>query len=318
MMSRKSTRPISMAALGAGLAAALIAAGCAAPLKIESSADPLAVLERGSMVYARLSGAAARELTPKALSAAQAKALGPVLERTRLVALGMGALPTIDASRAPAFQACLIGDYPFRTAALSLGADSAWKREKLGFFNASLGMRAALPGPNILLASTGNLEPLISAAKMPGPSPIPSSLADLASRELVLWVPEPFSGLVDAFLGEAMDLPARGFLVAASPIALLSGDKTSPRGYEATIVFLMKDADSARIYRPVLRLAWYGIARLFFGDEAESALSASFALDGDSYRASGVVLSGAALARALGALREGLVHISGSPRIPSR
>jgi hypothetical protein len=293
-----------MAFICACVVAALSAVGCAAPVRFETSADPLAVLGRGSMVYARLSGAAARELTPMALSAAQAKALGPVLARTRIVALGIGSLPAVGGTEAPAFQACLIGDYPFRAAALSLGTDPAWKREKTGFFNAGLGLRASVPGPGIVLASTGKLEPLLVSVKNPGPSPIPASLAELSSRELVLWVPEPFSGLVAAFLGEAMDLPVRGFLISASPIAPTAGATASVHDYDATIVFLMKDADSARIYRPALRLAWYGIAHFLFGDEAESALTAAFALDGDMYRASGVRLSGAALARALGALRE--------------
>jgi hypothetical protein len=293
-----------MALIYACVVAAISAAGCAAPIRFEASADPLAVLGRGSMVYARLGGAAAKEFAASALSAAQAKALGPVLARTRLVALGIGALPAIGGTEAPAFQACLIGDYPFRAAALSLGADSAWKREKTGFFNASLALRAAVPGPNIVLASTGRLEGLLAAATMPGPSPIPSKLAELSSRELVLWVPEPFSGLVAAFLGEAMEVPARGFLISASPIAPTADAKASAHDYDATIVFLMKDADSARIYRPALRLAWYGIARSLFGDEAEGALNAAFALDGDMYRASGVRLSGTAFLRSLGALRE--------------
>ena len=83
-----------------------------------------------------------------------------------------------------------------------------------------------------------------------------------------------------------MDIPARGILITASALA--------PNNYDATIVFLMKDAESARVYRPVLRLAWYGMARLLFGDGAEGALAASFTVDGDEYRASGVRLSGAA------------------------
>ena len=269
----------------AGMISAIFFAGCAAPLKIAASADPLAVLQRGSLVYARLSGEAARESASSTLNAAQSKELLPVLRRTRLVALGLGSLPAADGSSAPGFQACLIGDYPFRAAAMSLGADPSWKREKSGYFNAGLGLHAALPGPNLVLASSAGLEPLLASAKMPGSSPIPAKLAALAERELVIWIPEPFSGLAASFLGEAMDIPARGILISASALA--------PNDYDATIVFLMKDADSARVYRPVLRLAWYGLARLLFGDAAEGALAASFTVDGDQYRASGVRLTGA-------------------------
>ena len=153
-MPRKQATPASSisvcaafcAAFSAGIIIAISLSGCAAPLKIAASADPLAVLERGSLVYARLSGEAASELASSSLSAAQAKALLPVLKRTRLVALGLGSLTAADGSKAPNFQACLIGDYPFRAAAMSLGADPSWKREKNGYFNAVLGLHAALPG----------------------------------------------------------------------------------------------------------------------------------------------------------------------------
>jgi hypothetical protein len=199
---------------------------------------------------------------------------------------------------APSIRACLIGDYPFRSAALSLGADPGWKREKAGYFNARLGLRAALPGPNLILASSGALEPLLAAAREPGPSPIPAQLSLPADRELALWLPEPFSGIVAALLGEAMDVPARGLLVSASP-------RAEGGGYDATIVFLMEDADEARVYKPALKLAWYAIARSFFGDEADAALSATFSADGNAYGATGVRLSGLALERVLAALRNG-------------
>lgn len=286
-------------ALWAGSVLALAAAGCAAPLRFDASVDPLALLDPGSVAYVRLDGSVARELLPAALPPDAAKSLSAVLARTRLVAIGVGG---------PALQVCLIGDYPFRAASLSLGADPGWKREKTGYFNARLGLRVAVPGPNLVLASTGRLESLIAAAKAPGPSPLPSRLSGLASRELVIWVPDPFSKLAAAIFGEPMEVPALGMLIAARPVGPQSD-------YDTTIVFLMKDPDSARIYRPALRLAWYGIARGLLGAEADAALGASFTLDGDSYRASGISLSGGALARVLAALRAGLVRSGGDEGI---
>jgi hypothetical protein len=283
-----------------GALAALVAAGCAAPVKILASADPLGVLGGGSMAYARLGGASARELAPSILEAKQAAALAPLLSRTRLVALGLGSLPAPPGAEAPSFQACLVGDYPFRAASLSLGANPAWKREKAGYYNAALGLRAALPGPSLALASSGPLEPLLAAAKAPGASPIPASLEATAQEELVLWLPLPFAGLIASILGEAMDIPARGLLISASPLAASPG--TAGRIYEARVIFLMEDADSARIFRPALKLAWYGLASGLLGEEAEAALGAKFELAGDSYAASGIRLSGAALATALSRL----------------
>lgn len=275
-------------------AIAAILAGCAAPLKFDASADPLAVLQRGSLAYARLGGAAAREIVPSILPAAESKALAPLLARTRIVALGLGSMASVEGTGAPSFQACLVGDYPFRTASLSLGSDPGWKREKAGYFNAGLGLRAALPGPGLALASSGSLEPLLAAAKAPGASPIPPRLQELASREVALWIPEPFSGLVAALLGEAMDVPARGLLISASP--------TAGGNYDTTVVFLMEDADSARIYRTALKLAWYGIARSLLGDEADAALSVPFVLDGDLYVARGVSLPATRIASVIAPL----------------
>ena len=157
-----------------------------------------------------------------------------------------------------------------------------------------------------LLISTG-VDQLIKLVKEKGRVELA-----LASRELVVWVPEPFSGLAAALLGEPMDLPVRGLLISASPVA---GDPGQPGGYEATVVFLMEDSGSARVYRPVLRLAWQGIARLLFGEAADAATAAaataaSFTADGDRYIASGVRLPGAASlgASAFGAWLKGFAH----------
>ena len=309
-MSRRSTASRLAARLAIlSLAASALAAGCAAPLNIQASADPLGILGKGAMAYARLGGTAARELAPALLPADEAKALDPLLARTRLIALGLGSLPSPTSFEEPSFekpsfQACLIGDYPFRAAVLSLGADPAWKREKAGYYNSALGMRADVPGPNLVLASSGSLEPLIAAAKKPGASPIPPRLEASAQGELVIWLPEPFSGLMAALLGEAMDIPARGLLISATPQARAPGAAVTD--YEMAVIFLMSDADSARVYRPALKLAWYGIAKGLLSEEADSALGAKFALEGDTYSASGIRLTEKALAGALAAMRVGL------------
>jgi hypothetical protein len=309
----KHPKNLRLAATAVVLAVVLFdVLSCATPLRIEASVDPLSVLEPGSILYVRLSGATAREFAPALFRSVESASLKPVLDRTSLLAFGLGTASAIDSRKMP-FQACLIGDYPFRAASFSLSANPDWKREKGTFYNSALGLRAAVPGPNLILASSGPLEPLLAGATSPGPSPIPESLADLASRELVLWAPDPFTGLASAILGEAMEVPVRGLLISASPIA---STNAGTRDYEATIVFLMADADSARLYRPALKLAWYGIARGLLGDDASGPLGANFSLEGDTFRASGVRLSGAALVRTLSSLRGWLGGIApdvGSP-----
>jgi hypothetical protein len=312
---RRATRPgrrgAAIATATATALAAVVAAGlassCASPLKIDALVDPLAILEPGALAYARISGAAARELAPALLGASQAAQAKPLLERTRLVALGLGsALPRGDASmpelepqapRTNSFQAVLVGDYPFRAAALSLGSNPDWKREKPAYRNAKLGLYAALPGPQLVLASDRPIEPLLAAAKRPGVSPIPERLAEPSSRELVLWAPRPFSGLASLMIGEAMDIPVRGLLIAASPAA---GERDR---YEATVIFIMEDAKSLRTYRGILKLAWYGMASAFFAEDADAALALPVRSDGELFVISKLSLSRGTLVKFLASLR---------------
>lgn len=311
-MRRDAPSPLRAAAKAAAIAAAaaLLASGCAAPIKVEDSVDALALLSPGAVVYARMGAAQARDLVPSLVPAPQAAALDPLLGRTRCLALGLGRAAASSSpggagigTAAPAdggagaFDAAFLGDFPFRTASLALAADKAWKKEGRGFVNAGAGIRAAVPGPQLVLASSGSLDPLIALAKAPGPSPIPPRLRPLAEAEIAIWAPRPFSGLVASIIDEEMDIPAAGLLVAASP--------RKGGGYDATVAFLMDDADSARIFRPALRLAWYGIARGLLGEDADEALGLSFSLDGEVYWAAGARISSPALASALVKIREG-------------
>jgi len=284
--------------------AAVLAAGCAAPIRVDKSVDALALVGPDAMVYARMDAASARALVPSLVPADRARALDPLLDRTRCIALGLGrsgsALEASVGGGSGDFDAAFLGDFPFRAASLALAADASWKREGRGFVNEEAGIRAAVPGPGLVLASSRSLDPLIAGAKSPGPSPIPARLEGLASSEIVIWVPRPFSGLVASIVGETMDIPAVGLLVAAAP----APDQGTP-SYDATVAFLMSDAESARIFRPALRLAWYGIARGLLGADADDALGLSFSLDGEVYRASGARLSAPSLAAALARIKEG-------------
>jgi hypothetical protein len=297
-MKRSATRGLPACALAAALGA-VIATSCAAPIKLESSVDPLALLEPGALAYARVSGQAARELAPALLGPSRAASADRLLERTQVIALSVEPAaddPAQGARKAFGFQAALLGNYPFRAASLSLGSSPDWKREKPGYRNEKLGIYAAVPGPGLVLASDRPLAPLLAAAKAPGVSPIPERLAGLSSKELVLWAPRPFQGLAAALVGGELDLPVRGILVAASPVA---GDRER---YEATVVFMMEDAKALRTYKTVLKLAWYGIAKVLFADEADAALALPMRTDGELLVVSDLSLSRAAIVKALSAL----------------
>lgn len=286
------------APLCAAILSALCAISCAAPLRIEASVDPLALLDPDDLVYARLSGSAALEVASEMLPPAELKQLRPMLERTRTLAIGLRALPSTEEaskgeSRLPAFQAALIGDYPFRAASLSLGTKKGWERGKSAFYNARLGLHVAMPGPSLVLVSTESPDPLIARAAAGGTSPLPERFSGFASRELVVWAPEPFKALAARILGEEMELPVRGLFIATSPNASVKG------GYEGFVAFLMTDERSARIFKPALRLAWYGLAGYLLGDASGEAMSRPLVQEGDLCLVSGLPLSPSRIAAAL-------------------
>jgi hypothetical protein len=323
-MKARSVKAARLAAASACRALVLcggaLVLGCAVPLKLERSVDPLTLLGTGALVYARLDGEAARRFAPAMLPSEQGKALSPLLKRTESLAFAVGAIPKAERSdvggpearaagnEAPppsltGLDAVFIGDYPFRAAALALGSQPGWKREGPAFANAATGIKAAVPGPSVMLATTGDYELLLARVKSPGASPIPRRLDALSSKELLVWVPDPFKGLAAAFVGEAMGVPARGLLVSATRKAGAPGPE---KVYVVTVAFAMADARSARIFRPAFRLAWYIIARNLLPEEADAAEALRFSLDGELYWAAGLELKESTLAAALGRLRGSL------------
>lgn len=285
----------SHGAVPAAALATILAVSCAAPIRLSTSIDPLALLAKDRIAYARVSGGVARDLAPELMSAADLDAAKEILARTRIVALGLG---QSGGDGTDSLQAILVGDYPFRAAALSLGANRAWKREKSSFYNARLGLRAAVPGPALVVVSKGSIDGLLEAAAASQtpeapPSPIPSRLSSLTSAELVLWVPDPFASLAGKAAGDGMDVPSRGLLIAASPSAANKGE------YDATVAFLMDSPESVKIYKPLLKLAWYATASGFFADEKGAIPRADFVSEGEVYAAEDVVLTRSAVVRAL-------------------
>lgn len=292
-MTRK--RAPGRAVTSAAALATILSLSCATPIRLSTSIDPLSLLAADCLAYARVSGSVARDLAPDFLGAPGAAAAKEILARTRIVALGLG---QSGGGGEDSLQAILVGDYPFRAASLSLGASREWKREKASFYNERFGLRAAVLGPSLVVASKGPIEGLIEAAATAQasgavPSPIPPRLSGLDSAELVLWVPDPFKSLEGETDGEGASMPTRGLLIAASPSAADKGE------YVAVVAFLMDGPESVKIYKPLLRLAWYAIASEYLSDDTGAVPRANFAANGEVYAAEGVVLPRGAIVRAL-------------------
>ncbi|HOX47640.1 MAG TPA: hypothetical protein P5165_11300 [Spirochaetia bacterium] len=290
-------------ASAAALAAVILLGGCAARIRYETPVDPLAVLAGDAFLYARIRGPSLALLAPALLPEEEARAIAPLIARSR--ELGLALTPPGEPGERPGLEGLLVGDYPFRSASFALSGDGAWKREGPGYANAAAGVRVALPGPTVVLAASGPIEPLVARLKAPGPEPIPARLAPLAGREVVLYAPLPFDRLAESLLGERLDIPARGLILAAERAGAVPGAPEgagSEAAYDLALAFLMEDEDSARIYKGAARLAWYALVRSLFPEEAEAILSRRIEAEGDLVAAAGIRVRASSLAGALSRL----------------
>jgi len=278
-------------------------------------------------------------LASLAPSAQASKYLASMLDKTDSIAVavfpadqGPGRGPP---ESLPRFEAVLMGDYPYRSATFALRQDGRWKKDGRGraLVDAEQGLGLSFPGPGIALATSdggqaaeaapapGNVdrgadieasvEALVDRLLVPGASVIPPRLSALGDSDLVVWVPDPFGSLaVNLFGSEAaadIDIPAIGVLLAADRVVggaagtAAGGPTGGEATYELTVVFLMRNEEDARTFRPAVRLAWYGLSRAFLPEEAGAA-SLRFELAGDAVAASGLRIRASSIVSALASL----------------
>lgn len=264
--------------------AAISLASCAGSMRYEKPVDPTTVLRPDAMAYLTLTRGALSEFGPALLPSGKAAGLRDLVNKTDVAAVALlapalagAAAGTDPASRTsprmPGFEAVLVGNFPFRSAPLALSGSAGWRRKGGAYVNAKEGLSVAFPGPTVVLASSGDIAGLVGRLAEPGTSAFPPSLSALCERELVLWLPRPFERFGEALLGEAIEVPAEGLLVAANRTGSVdTGRGQSEPAWDITVAFLMSDAGAARIFRPAVRIAWYGLAKsLFPGEEGISA-----------------------------------------------
>lgn len=314
------------------LTAALLVS-CAAPLRYEVPADPLSVLPPGATVYLRLGRASLLDFAPAMLASldvapADSKYLGAFLDRTDVAAIAFlpddGAAGATATAGLPRLEAVFLGAYPARSAAFALRRNREWKPDSRGraFVSARRGLAIAFPGPGLALAAAaggGTVDEATRAAKAeasieglaerllsPGADVMPASLSALSESDIAIWVPDPFGGLAEAILGPGeaadIDVPSIGVLVAARREGASPEEAGADPDYELSVVFLMRNEEEARTFRPALRLAWYGLCRTFAPGDAGIA-SLRFELAGDTVAAGGIRVKASSIAAALPMVR---------------
>jgi hypothetical protein len=255
-------------------------------------AGPLALLAPEALAYAELKGPSLARFAPllapqgpAGSAVALSASLSGAVARARSASLAL--LPS-------GFEAVVEGDYPAFSTRLALCLSKDFKRRGNFYFDAKTGLELMVPRSGLILAAKGAVAPLASRAAAPaGAGPIPPRYEGLAGREILLYAPRPFERLAGALLGEALEVPVSGLLIAARPLPG-KGDR-----YEASVAFLMDKEGDARVYRPVVRLAWLALARSLFPGSGADFASPSFEEEGGDLVAPALALSGAEIEAAL-------------------
>lgn len=243
----------------AGIAVFLAMGACASlgrqapPNPGESGLDPSSLVDPGALMVIRADKAIIDSLLPLFLSKDQVKALEGLGGGLKLAALAI--LPRKEASPPgglPPFEAALMGRFPTFKAKLALSLSRGWKHRAGIWTNAELGLGLAFPRKDLVLVASGSPKGLVARLAEIRQGPFPADLKDLSSRALACWIPDPFGRLGEALLGERLDIPAEGILIAAD---------LKESSYTATLAFQMRDSEAARVYRPAARLAWFALSR---------------------------------------------------------
>jgi hypothetical protein len=252
--------------------------------------EGLALLSPEALAYAELKSPSlarfAPLLAPQGLAGA-AGSLPSAVARARSASVAL--LPA-------GFEAVIEGDYPAFSTRLALSLSKDFSRHGPFYINAKTGMELSMPRANLILAARGGLAPLAAragATAAANASPIPARFAELSRREILLYAPRPFEKLASALIGESLEVPVSGLLIAAKPLPG-EGDR-----YEASVAFLMDKEGDARVYKPIVRLAWLALARSLFPGSGADFASPRFEEEGVDLVAPALALSGADIEGAL-------------------
>jgi hypothetical protein len=268
-------------------------AGSPAAASVTGGLDPSALVDPGAAIIMRADRAILDRLLPVLLGKDQAGALAPLEKGLKVASLallrreGGAAAPGL-----PAFEAAFVGDFPVFRAKLALAFNKDWRLRKGIWTNSSLGLGLAFPRRDLIVLASGSPEALIERLKSGRPVPFPPALGELSDRQLACWIPDPFGRLGLALLGERLEIPSDGILMAAN---LKDG------GYSAALAFQMRDAEAARVYRPAARLAWFALSRFLLPGEAGIA-SPRFELQDRAIVAGDIAISESGLSGALAKL----------------
>lgn len=269
---------------------------------LPEQADPLNYLPRGAALYARLSKEAVRDFAPDLIPGDRSGAFRPFIERTHSAALG-----TTPAGPAGMnYDLAVIGDFSKTTVNLALAVNPEWRAEGQTFTNDPSGITVAVPVDRLLLArsirtsvpgareeamgSPSSLHRRVAGFIPGGSTPLPPRFAAPYTDDVFIWIADPVVAFAEYLPQDGFDIPLLGIAITGNRT-----DKSDGSGgnfYRSTISFIMKDAESVRIYRPSLKFVWFALSKAFIphNDTIAKDTDAKFTMEGDSYAAKEIMI----------------------------
>ncbi|MCE5256000.1 MAG: hypothetical protein LLF89_04050 [Spirochaetaceae bacterium] len=308
-MHKKAPKGSSFSAILLSILILAVLDGCSTIPKSVLQSDPAERLEKTPEVYVRLSNAALEDIAANLDDDEIAslvnslggksqtnddgytvdhKSLQDLVGRTKVLGLGLSGINT----KSPQAEAVLIGNFPVFSMKLALSSKGKWNKTSSGYQakEAQLYLRPLQQG-------------LLHAASFPPSDEIASGKAKPAGA-----VPERFKNMTSDF---AVVVNAPEILLnfralpesSAIPISeiVVQGTRSrNPEGQDKAAYYLldafivMKDADAAKVFKPVVKLLWAFSSERIFGSGI-SAADSPLVLDGDMYKAEGIRASSEAL-----------------------
>ncbi len=293
-----SSRAVPAIALCALLS---VIAGCSTMRpRMPAEPDPVLYLPRGAALYARFTKPALKDLAPSILPGDRTASFAALVDRTSTAAIGT----TPAGPSGMNYDLAIVGDYSRNSVDLALSVNPEWRKDGQSFVNDPSGIQVASPADRLVLArsignpgpegrdaehgSANSLAQRLKSFDPAGNSPLPPRFVFPYGGDIFIWIPDPFTAFAAYLPSEGFDIPIIGICILAKRLESV-GSGGSPL-YLSSISFVMKDSESARIYRPSLKFAWFALSKAFIGDENATAKEAEarFVLEGDSYVSRGL------------------------------
>jgi hypothetical protein len=323
--------PLVLVLLAAGLAG-LSLAGCSTVPKSVLQMEPADALEQMPEVYVRIDKTALKDLVAGLSDEALAslmnnlgnsadttaannsdnsnnvldrKSLDDLLNRTTVLGLGLSGIHS-DSQKA---EAVLVGNFPVFSMQVALATNGGWTKTSEGYkakenaFYIRPLEQGIVHAANFPLAVESKTSKTSQKTK---PTPlgevVPSRFKNPPSDLLVVVKSPEILFNFASFADEPASVPISQIVLQCKKSNLgvskasLSPDKgsTGQGDYVVNAYIVMKDATTAKIFKPAVKLIWAFSAQQYLNGATGS--DTSLTLDNDTYKAEGMILSTSSLA----------------------